>query len=150
MDDQTLKFSLSPLFIAAMGMMSVTIVLIAYYCVSVGWNDRRLPLISLRHGQLFPPHNQGPTGLDNSFIQLIPAHTVTKEEASVAGDDNTCAVCLGEFKEGEEVRRLPECLHLFHVLCIDRWLHSHSSCPLCRTDMTPPPAPLPQGIPADS
>jgi hypothetical protein len=46
---------------------------------------------------------------------------------------------LSEFEEGEELRTLPECLHSYHVECIDMWLHSHTNCPMCRTDTTPSP-----------
>ena len=43
-----------------------------------------------------------------------------------------CAVCLTEFKEGDKGRLLPGCCHSFHVECVDMWLDSHSTCPLCR------------------
>lgn len=43
-----------------------------------------------------------------------------------------CAICLGEFEIGDELRILPNCSHGFHVNCIDDWLVSHSSCPYCR------------------
>ncbi|PKU67874.1 E3 ubiquitin-protein ligase [Dendrobium catenatum] len=43
-----------------------------------------------------------------------------------------CAVCLSKFNDGEDIKLLPECKHCFHVQCIDMWLQSHSSCPLCR------------------
>ncbi|KAG8371576.1 hypothetical protein BUALT_Bualt13G0102300 [Buddleja alternifolia] len=43
-----------------------------------------------------------------------------------------CAICLGEFVEGEDVRVFPGCNHGFHVRCIDRWLVLRSSCPTCR------------------
>ncbi|KAF0934471.1 hypothetical protein E2562_025548 [Oryza meyeriana var. granulata] len=48
-----------------------------------------------------------------------------------------CAVCLSLVQEGETVRQLPACKHLFHVGCIDMWLHSHSTCPLCRANVEP-------------
>ncbi|CAL9002517.1 unnamed protein product [Prunus brigantina] len=63
--------------------------------------------------------------------QLIP---IVKEFK-----DGICAVCLCEFKDGEAIRVLPECMHLFHAECIDMWLSSHSNCPLCRSDIEPPP-----------
>ncbi|XP_012460110.1 RING-H2 finger protein ATL78-like [Gossypium raimondii] len=46
--------------------------------------------------------------------------------------DTTCAICLSEFAAGEILRILPKCNHGFHILCIDTWLSSHSSCPTCR------------------
>ncbi|CAB4314896.1 unnamed protein product [Prunus armeniaca] len=62
--------------------------------------------------------------------QLIP---IVKESK-----DGICAVCLCAFKDGEAIRVLPECMHLFHAECIDMWLSSHSNCPLCRADIEPP------------
>ncbi|CAD6251254.1 unnamed protein product [Miscanthus lutarioriparius] len=48
-----------------------------------------------------------------------------------------CAVCLEDVQRGETVRRMPACGHLFHKDCIDMWLHSHTTCPLCRCDLSP-------------
>ncbi|KAM7513760.1 hypothetical protein LguiA_003343 [Lonicera macranthoides] len=46
-----------------------------------------------------------------------------------------CPVCLSAFVDGEEVRQLNVCNHSFHVACIDTWLCSHSSCPVCRASI---------------
>ncbi|XP_010468167.1 PREDICTED: putative RING-H2 finger protein ATL61 [Camelina sativa] len=43
-----------------------------------------------------------------------------------------CAICLAELVDGDKARALPSCDHLFHVECIDSWLKSHSTCPICR------------------
>ncbi|PKU70449.1 RING-H2 finger protein ATL52-like [Dendrobium catenatum] len=67
-------------------------------------------------------------GLDESTINAISA----KPYVSGVGTAADCSVCLGDFCEGELVRFLPACGHAFHVLCIDTWLRSHISCPLCR------------------
>ncbi|PNT71343.1 hypothetical protein BRADI_2g26393v3 [Brachypodium distachyon] len=53
---------------------------------------------------------------------------------SGGGDLFRCSVCFGVFQLGEKVRLLPVCLHLYHVECIDPWLDTHSTCPLCRSD----------------
>lgn len=50
-----------------------------------------------------------------------------------------CVVCLSVFEEGEEVKQLPKCKHVFHAPCIDMWLYSHLDCPLCRTPVVDAP-----------
>ncbi|XXG80928.1 hypothetical protein AAC387_Pa09g1684 [Persea americana] len=72
-------------------------------------------------------------------ILLIPAYKYGKVDGKSGEGENICSVCLCEFKEGEDVRRLPDCLHSFHAPCIDMWLYPHSNCPLCRAEMTPSP-----------
>jgi hypothetical protein len=49
-----------------------------------------------------------------------------------------CAVCLEGMKDGEAARRLPVCSHAFHAGCIDMWLDSHATCPVCRSHVVPP------------
>ncbi|URE06833.1 E3 ubiquitin-protein ligase [Musa troglodytarum] len=46
-----------------------------------------------------------------------------------------CAVCISEFADDEALRLLPGCCHVFHPDCIDAWLASHITCPVCRTDI---------------
>ncbi|GJM90747.1 hypothetical protein PR202_ga07056 [Eleusine coracana subsp. coracana] len=55
-----------------------------------------------------------------------------------------CSVCLEDVRGGEMVRQVPACRHVFHVECIDMWLHSHRTCPMCRC-MISPPLPSPKG-----
>uniref|UniRef100_A0A0E0L6M9 RING-type E3 ubiquitin transferase n=1 Tax=Oryza punctata TaxID=4537 RepID=A0A0E0L6M9_ORYPU len=43
-----------------------------------------------------------------------------------------CAVCLARFDDADLLRLLPRCRHAFHLDCVDRWLESKASCPLCR------------------
>ncbi|KAK7270504.1 hypothetical protein RIF29_23698 [Crotalaria pallida] len=47
-----------------------------------------------------------------------------------------CAVCLTEFTDDDTLRLLPQCNHVFHPPCIDQWLSTHVTCPLCRADLT--------------
>ncbi|KAK2439091.1 brassinosteroid-responsive RING protein [Trifolium repens] len=50
----------------------------------------------------------------------------------------SCAVCLTEFEENDEIRRLANCRHIFHRGCLDRWMgYDQRTCPLCRTPFIP-------------
>ncbi|CAN4116949.1 unnamed protein product [Withania somnifera] len=57
----------------------------------------------------------------------------SEEEEESPGKE--CPVCLTAFVEGEEVRQLIKCKHMFHINCIDKWLCSKSSCPVCRASV---------------
>lgn len=41
-----------------------------------------------------------------------------------------CVICLEKFQEGQDVRIVP-CRHEFHKSCVDPWLLSNYTCPLC-------------------
>ncbi|RLN09388.1 RING-H2 finger protein ATL75-like [Panicum miliaceum] len=55
-----------------------------------------------------------------------------------AASSVVCSVCLEDVRGGEMVRQVPACRHVFHVGCIDMWLHSHRTCPMCRCVVSPP------------
>lgn len=61
-------------------------------------------------------------------IQKLP--TVTFSDGLLSERDMSCAVCLCDFEQGDQLRRLP-CGHYFHQKCIDEWLHRSKKCPLC-------------------
>ncbi|GAV79711.1 zf-RING_2 domain-containing protein, partial [Cephalotus follicularis] len=69
-------------------------------------------------------------GLHPSIINSITMCKYKRGDGLVDGTD--CSVCLNEFQEDEALRLLPKCSHAFHVPCIDTWLKSHTTCPLCR------------------
>ncbi|EFJ08031.1 hypothetical protein SELMODRAFT_49554, partial [Selaginella moellendorffii] len=47
-----------------------------------------------------------------------------------------CAVCLCDFEPSSLVRKLPNCSHVFHRDCLDKWLnHNHTTCPMCRSSL---------------
>lgn len=54
------------------------------------------------------------------------------------GGDSTCAVCLKCMSEGDEVRELGNCSHVFHKECLDGWIdQGQLTCPLCRSKLLP-------------
>ncbi|CAL9079758.1 unnamed protein product [Musa textilis] len=54
-----------------------------------------------------------------------------------------CAVCLSPLRRHDELRLLPACRHAFHSSCIDPWLQTTPSCPLCRASVSLPASLLP-------
>lgn len=82
--------------------------------------------------QLFHLHD---AGVDQSFIDTLPVFLYK----AIIGLKNPfdCAVCLCEFEPEDKLRLLPKCSHAFHMECIDTWLLSHSTCPLCRATLLP-------------
>ncbi|KAJ9176007.1 hypothetical protein P3X46_014501 [Hevea brasiliensis] len=87
------------------------------------------------------------TGLKKSALRQIPVVIYGAAGIHIIATD--CAICLGEFMDGERVRVLPKCSHGFHVRCIDPWLGSHSSCPTCRQSLLEQPATSSDGAEAD-
>ncbi|KAJ8569821.1 hypothetical protein K7X08_006398 [Anisodus acutangulus] len=77
--------------------------------------------------QLFNLHD---SGLDQAFVDALPVF-LYKEIVGLK-EPFDCAVCLCEFSEEDKLRLLPLCSHAFHISCIDTWLFSNSTCPLCR------------------
>uniref|UniRef100_A0A8C7KZA7 RING finger protein 122 n=1 Tax=Oncorhynchus kisutch TaxID=8019 RepID=A0A8C7KZA7_ONCKI len=45
-------------------------------------------------------------------------------------NEQTCAVCLEEFKSRDELGVCP-CSHAFHKKCLLKWLEIRSVCPMC-------------------
>ena len=48
--------------------------------------------------------------------------------------DQSCAVCICDFEECDELIRLP-CGHVFHKDCVSTWLNEHNTCPTCRYEL---------------
>ncbi|KAF8089213.1 hypothetical protein N665_0513s0007 [Sinapis alba] len=86
-------------------------------------------------GQLQQLFNLHDSGVDQSLIDKLPVF----HYKSIIGPNNItsfdCPVCLSEFETEDKLRLLPKCSHAFHVDCIDTWLLSHSTCPLCRSNL---------------
>ncbi|KAB8116310.1 hypothetical protein EE612_057352, partial [Oryza sativa] len=61
----------------------------------------------------------------------------SSDEVSDMAASVECAVCLSVVDEGEKVRQLPACGHVFHQECINMWLSSHASCPVCHGKAAP-------------
>ncbi|KAK7328671.1 hypothetical protein VNO77_22788 [Canavalia gladiata] len=82
-------------------------------------------------------HRISPDTGSSSVSDSLPLFTfssVTRRSSAVASGD--CAVCLSKFEQPDILRLLPLCCHAFHAECIDTWLRSNLTCPLCRSAVT--------------
>lgn len=76
-------------------------------------------------------------GLDPAVIETFPILVYSAvKELKMGKGALECAVCLSEFEDHETLRLLPSCCHVFHPECIDAWLVSRSTCPVCRAKLT--------------
>lgn len=81
------------------------------------------------------------TGLHPSVIAALPVTVYQKVEESETVE---CSVCLSLLQNGEMARTLPNCNHTFHADCVDKWLGTQSTCPICRTEAEPSSRPVPE------
>ncbi|KZV21805.1 hypothetical protein F511_02963 [Dorcoceras hygrometricum] len=128
-DDST---PFSPLIIAIIGVLASAFILVSYYTIVTRYCRRSDHTTRLDNREIRDEAGQvaSDAGLDESLINTITVCKYKKGDGLIEGTD--CAVCLSEFQEMESLRLLPKCSHAFHLPCVDTWLKSHSSCPLCR------------------
>jgi len=90
---------------------------------------------------LFPPnlnlmvaneHNNGMgvRDLQRTTECIVFQHQTDDEQAAI------CSICRSDLAEGEVVRKIRRCHHIFHQRCIDDWLAINTTCPMCRTSLT--------------
>ncbi|CAM0876696.1 unnamed protein product [Alopecurus aequalis] len=85
-------------------------------------------------------------GIDEATLKGYPevVYGEVKGRRKKLGTTCTCcSVCLDNYGDGDVLRMLPDCGHLFHRECVDPWLRKHPTCPVCRTSPLPSPLPTP-------
>lgn len=115
-------------------MLSVTFLVLAYakFCHR---NRPRPPYSDTQNDQGLNGARPRFSGIDQKVIDSLPLFRFSSLRGSKEGLE--CAVCINKFEDSETLRLLPRCKHAFHSNCIDQWLKSHSSCPLCRYKFNP-------------
>ena len=49
--------------------------------------------------------------------------------------DDVCVICLESYEKKDEISQL-KCEHIFHHKCIDTWVITNRTCPLCRIPLS--------------
>lgn len=68
---------------------------------------------------------------------------VAKQGMAIGGtedgeEDRNCTICLCEMERSETMRELPNCCHVFHRECLDKWIDEFQiTCPVCRSLLLP-------------
>ncbi|XP_054787235.1 E3 ubiquitin-protein ligase ATL31-like [Prosopis cineraria] len=82
--------------------------------------------------------SSGPQGVDLKLLDTFPILRYSAVKHLKFGKaPPECAVCLSKFNQQDTLRLLPICNHVFHPECIDAWLASHLTCPVCRSRLMP-------------
>ncbi|KHN85276.1 RING finger protein 38 [Toxocara canis] len=69
-----------------------------------------------------------PKGMPKSEIEQLKSFRLM--DPSVL-NEKVCVVCQCDFEKRDHVRVLP-CDHHYHVKCVDKWLKTNRTCPICR------------------
>ncbi|XP_065170492.1 E3 ubiquitin-protein ligase RNF38 isoform X3 [Atheta coriaria] len=70
-----------------------------------------------------------PRGLAKLEIEQLLSYKFNADTHQ--GDQTSCVVCMCDFEARQLLRVLP-CSHEFHAKCVDKWLRSNRTCPICR------------------
>ncbi|XP_022743962.1 RING-H2 finger protein ATL52-like [Durio zibethinus] len=149
MDEGHHGFRFNPILVGLFGVIAGAIMVATYHLVFSICNCCRRQMLDTANTRQNVQHIQQERPSDRnrgiSTPRLIPIFKYSKD-----CNEDMCAICLGDLKEGEQIRVLPDCLHFFHVACIDTWLNLHSNCPLCRADTSSLPEQVAVSLPDSS
>ncbi|KAL7531175.1 hypothetical protein ACHAXR_003883 [Thalassiosira sp. AJA248-18] len=77
-------------------------------------------------------------GASSQAIASLPVSRIGDPERDLPEDRRQCSICLEDFCRDDKRTSLP-CLHGFHEACVNRWLSSNGTCPVCKTSVGGPP-----------
>ncbi|KAL9684459.1 hypothetical protein QQ045_021897 [Rhodiola kirilowii] len=123
-------YTLDPFFIATFASLAIGFLAICSYAVYLKYySTRRRPGSRSRQ----EVELSGQVHCESINLGAVTVQKYRKGEALFR--EMECAVCLNEFQDGEALRILPNCKHAFHMCCVDVWLGSNISCPMCRASI---------------
>jgi len=75
---------------------------------------------------------------NNTKIKLYSLENGEDGEEGEEGDVEDvpkCSICLENIENGQIIREITKCKHIFHVECADKWFENNIKCPNCRQDI---------------
>lgn len=68
------------------------------------------------------------------FIPKKPYEILVKIRPEL--ENEKCTICLDQVKNGEVLRSIPLCQHVFHAECLLNWLLVNEICPNCKNEVS--------------
>ncbi|OAY49462.1 E3 ubiquitin-protein ligase ATL4 [Manihot esculenta] len=139
--------NLKPSILVILLILSITFLLSISLCLLLRHLNRRcllhlsssshvstatIPIATSSSSNRHSNNRVSPESPVSSLIDSLPLFTFSSIKRRSTTSPADCAVCLSNFEPQDQLRLLPLCCHAFHVLCIDTWLQSNQTCPLCR------------------
>ncbi|XP_038849319.1 RING finger protein 44-like isoform X2 [Salvelinus namaycush] len=72
-----------------------------------------------------------PRGITKADIEQLPSYRFNLDNHQ--SEQTLCVVCFSDFECRQLLRVLP-CNHEFHANCVDKWLKTNRTCPICRAN----------------
>ena len=69
---------------------------------------------------------------DLSNYTTIAIYSTLNEDETI---DIICPICQSDFEPNDIVRKINNCSHICHSVCLERWFGNHNTCPICRTSV---------------
>lgn len=100
--------------------------------INVNGERRVVSLLALL--SLMAEENDRSNPAQGADIAALPTRKLAAAQGTdmQLGEQTKCLICLEQFADGDDVKTLP-CLHFYHQRCVDQWLRTDNSCPVCKT-----------------
>ncbi|KAH8096864.1 hypothetical protein BXZ70DRAFT_895583, partial [Cristinia sonorae] len=76
-----------------------------------------------------------PQGTTRDIIDNLPSGKYC--EWATPSSEQRCPICLDDYEENDPVLKVPLCTHWFHKGCLEQWLGTAKTCPVCRGPIDP-------------
>ncbi|KAJ7951837.1 E3 ubiquitin-protein ligase [Quillaja saponaria] len=115
-------------FFVCLGICNILWLLVTLHYLGTGLGRIILKLDRQHKNPLMLRHH--PTSSNRRKIMLM--NNLTQEYTKVEFLQQVCCICLAKYEDGDDLRELP-CCHVFHVVCVNKWLKMRPFCPLCES-----------------
>lgn len=68
-------------------------------------------------------------------LNILRQNTTVSSFSNVETSEDRCCICREIFQDTDIVRKINSCGHVFHINCVETWLESNTTCPMCRHDI---------------